>query len=266
MKLQAPCSGQTVTSDTVKALLSRGFKVGGVLRDSQGDTPLEREFRAANFSSAVDAARLKGHVVVVVPNVFGEDWMFREPDPQTFQVRLCRPFGTLTHHPYIFNMHAGSRHEVLSWVERIFTGIDTRPTLYRWSGGRVPRVGNSDPVSITDCDHFSSTARVGGRMVRRPRVVGEFRRTADEVYESLVKIRDHLADEHQRKVASFRHMVESYQREPKQWVYERLEELKQCAEVAALWHANLAAEIERLRPQAHSKLLQLPEVLHLKAA
>lgn len=266
MKHQAPRSGQPLTTETVKALQGKGYKVGGVLRHSLSDSSIEREFRSFNFSSAVDAARLKGHDVVVVANSFGEDWMYREPSPQTFQIRLCRPFGTLTHHAYIFNLHAGSRHEALSWVERIFAGIDTRPTLHRWSGGSVPRIGNSDPVSITDCDRFTSSTRVGGRIVRNKAVVGEFRRTADEVYAGLVKIREHLADEHKRKVASFRDMVTSYQREPTQWVYERLQELKQCAETADLWRANLDAELERMRPQLHSKMLELPQVLHQKAA
>jgi hypothetical protein len=179
--------------------------------------------------------------------------------PKTFEVRLCRPFGAGTSNPYVFYVHADDRQQALGWVESVFVGIDTRPTLYRWSGGLLPQIGNSDPVSITDCDSYRRTRRVGGGIVRSVAEPGEFRRSSKDVVDDYEKVVAYLGEEHRRIVSSFHGMARDYARQPRSWVYERLVELKCSAERSALWRENMVKHVERVRP---ALTLDLPPMQH----
>jgi hypothetical protein len=118
-------------------------------------------------------------------------------NPKTFQVSLKRPFALLTRQAYLFHVHAGSHHEALEWVQQLFEGVDVKPTLYRWANpSAMPRIGNSDPVCIIDCDAFRRSTRRGGKHVTLETPEGEFRRSEEEVCSDLRKIFSHLQEQY----------------------------------------------------------------------
>ncbi len=179
--------------------------------------------------------------------------------PKTFNILLRRPLGLATQLPYVFYLHADSAREALDWVARTFEGIDIQPTLHRWVNPSVqPRVGNSDPVVVIDCDHFRNRSRVGGRFVLKETPPGHFRRSEAEVTADLLKIFKNLQEEHLRLMGSFAGLKTAYEREPVAWYLTRLDELKQAADNALRWQANLWPEY-LARAQAQVQALALPQ-------
>lgn len=179
--------------------------------------------------------------------------------PKTFNILLRRPLGLATQLPYVFYLHAESAREALDEVARLFDGVDIAPTLHRWANPSTQsRVGNADPVVVIDCDSFRNRARVGGRFVERETVPGQYRRSPEEVTADLLKIFKNLQEEHLRLVDSFAGLKRAYERHPVAWYLKRLEELKQAADNALRWQANLWPEyLARARSQVQA--LTLPQ-------
>lgn len=176
--------------------------------------------------------------------------------PKTFNIRLHRPFGLLTQHPYVFHLHAASAREALDWVARVFDGIDIHPTLQRWANpSTIPRVGNTDPVSVIDCDAFRIRAREGGKSELRETPQGHFRRSEQDITDELLKVFNHLHSEHLRLVQSFQHMKRAYERDGVAWYFERVAEIKAAAENALRWKAAMWWEY---LSRARSDILVMP--------
>jgi hypothetical protein len=177
--------------------------------------------------------------------------------PKTYAVRLCRPFGTFTENAYLLYVHAESSHDALAWVARVFTGIDIVPTLQRWGRPRtgIPQVGNTDPVSIHDCDAYRSRKRVGGKFVVQETPPGHFRRSSEECSADLLKIFNNLQSERTRLLQAFEHFSRAYERDGVAWYRTRLLELKAAIERATLWQGSVWAEYW---PTQQDPLLSIP--------
>jgi hypothetical protein len=179
-------------------------------------------------------------------------------NPKTFFVRLCRPFGFMTEESYLFYLHVGSAVEAFSWVERVFEGIDTRQT----PAPLRPRVGNSDPVSVVDCDLYRKHARVGGHLRAVDTPHGHFRRSEQEVVADLHKVFQNLRSERVRLAKSFAWIKTCYARDGLAWQFERLELLKQMHDKARQWEDNVWREYLTIAP---GEELVLPEKRALAA-
>jgi hypothetical protein len=179
-------------------------------------------------------------------------------NPKTFFVRLCRPFDFLTEQAYLFYLHVESAAEAFAWVERVFEGIDTRQTPAQLR----PRIGNSDPVSVIDCDLYRKHARVDGHIRAVDTPLGHFRRSGQEVIADLHKIFENLRSERVRLARSFASMKTGYERGGPAWQFERLELMKQMHDKARHWEANVWHEYMTM---AGLEELVLPEKRALAA-
>lgn len=172
--------------------------------------------------------------------------------PKTFQVYLRQPFGAFTREPFIFHLHAESHRGALTWVGRVFEGIDVEPTLRAWDSPprSEPAVGSTLPVSIIDNDAFSRKTRKGGKLVALPAEEGWARRSSDEVTQGLLRIFELLGGQHTILAASFEGLKSDYEKQEAAWQYMRLLEMKTYAEKALRWQANLWPVLKARREAA----------------
>ena len=184
--------------------------------------------------------------------------------PKTYQVHVRRPFGLLTRHAYIFHLHEESALAALLWVSRVFKGVDIEPTLRSWAAPKrdIPRVGNTDPVYILDCDSFRSRQRIGGKLVAKDTPPGHFRRSSEEVSTDLLKLFNLLQDERSRLTESFEPLKHCYERGGPEWYRERLVQIKAAVENALRWQANVWVEY---LPTQQGHELVLPQQAALAA-
>lgn len=152
--------------------------------------------------------------------------------PKTFYIRARSSFKGMSYRVFV---HAPSASAALEWAARVFEGVDTAPTLRRWAEAprAVPRVGNSDPVVVHDCDRYRNRTRVSGRFVVLETEPGQYRRSTAEVAASLREAANQLHDDRARLCQSFASFSREYARSPTDRLFERLTELK--AEAARLW-------------------------------
>lgn len=164
--------------------------------------------------------------------------------PKTFNVRLTRPFSKGDGTSISLHLHVESAQDALAWTTRVFEGVNIAPTLQRWQLPRSekPRVGNSDPVVIVDCDAFQTSQRAAG-LQAAPTPPGASRRSVQEVQDDLFQAFERVANAHRRYAQTFQQLKASYEkgREPA-WMYERLKEYKQICELTLKWQDNLWSE------------------------
>ena len=178
--------------------------------------------------------------------------------PKTYSVRL-RLFNTFIRNPYIFYVHAENQEEALSWVERVFTGIDTRATRKRWAepAPRVPRVGSSEAVAVRDCDLFRNKRVQNGKHTVIASAPGSFRRTSQEVSSHLLKVFNFLQEDR----AYLLNAASSLQRHMDQGAVSacagqaRVELLCQLAEPVLTWQDNLWREYVKLETRRQRNVL-----------
>jgi hypothetical protein len=166
--------------------------------------------------------------------------------PKTFNVHL-RPFQTFAQNVYLFDIHATDREEALSWVERVFVGLDTAPTRKRWENrSTIPKVGNTDPVVIHDCDAFRKSKFVQGVRQIVSAEDGEFRHSETEVANGLYRVFQHLQEDRIYLQDSAKSLEELLEKKSVQGYIGRVELLRQLAQPVLTWQHNLWNEYFRL--------------------
>lgn len=159
-------------------------------------------------------------------------------NPKTFEIHLRQPFGIVTQEAYIFYLHVDSREAAFEWIARVFDGIDLRQT----PAAHRPRIGCTDAVTVTDCDVYKKRVRGPGGFKVLETPAGHFRHADGEVIDRLHNIFKNLQSERKRLAQSFSSMKMSYERDGRDWEYERLVLIQGVYAKAVRWEGNVWQE------------------------
>lgn len=164
-------------------------------------------------------------------------------NPKTFQIHLRKPFGGLTQFVYVFRIHAETCDAAVAWVARIFPGADVEPAKHLHENPPLaPKVGDSRPVSIIDCDAFSRRKNRRGSASPEYWPEGHWRCSQEVVSKDLEKILGNLQEERLRHKKAFAFDCACYERSGREWDHMRVRERKAAIEKALLWQSLLWAE------------------------
>jgi len=115
-------------------------------------------------------------------------------NPKTYMVRIAHLFQNYTNsNPYLFYIHTDSYESACDYVESIFEGINTKEARLKLvEGNKTNKIGNSDQVSIIDCDSYPDYVWKNGKRVSVQAPLGKNRKTEFEVHSGLMYIFNNL--------------------------------------------------------------------------
>lgn len=121
-------------------------------------------------------------------------------NPKTFQIRIRNLFpGHIIPFPYSFYIHTETYEEACDWVESVFCGINTNPARQKLVAPYVKgKIGNSDQVSIIDCDMVSDLVWRNGKRVSVTAPLGKHRKTKLQISEELLDVFRKLKEDYNR--------------------------------------------------------------------
>lgn len=119
-------------------------------------------------------------------------------NPKTFQIRIRNLFpGHTSPLPYSFYIHTETYEEACDWVESVFCGINTNPARQKLVEPYVKgKIGNSDQVSIIDCDMVSDLVWRNGKRVSVTAPLGKHRKTKRQISEELLDVSRKLKEDY----------------------------------------------------------------------
>lgn len=136
--------------------------------------------------------------------------MCGELNPKTYLIHISNLFHNYSNkNPYVFYIHEDSYESACDWIDFIFDGINTKPARRRLvDTPEIGKIGNSDQISIIDCDSFPTFIWKNGKRVSVHSPIGVNRRTKFEVESNLMNIFNNLKIEYASLIGNVKYFGE----------------------------------------------------------
>jgi len=162
--------------------------------------------------------------------------------PKTFRVRIYHPFGPMTKsletsNSYMFRIHSSDFQETLNWVARVFPGVDLQ-----YKSESTYRIGNTDPISIIDCDVFKKRGYLDGKRVEIETPEGFFRVSSEEVANGLFRLIEKINEDYKQCLRIIKNFNKVYRKSESEYHLKRIIEAKKGIHYSKVWMGNLMNE------------------------
>jgi len=168
-------------------------------------------------------------------------------NPKTFRVVIFQPFGPemrdlLNKDSYTFCIHANDPRDALNWVSQVFPGIEVHG-----KSDRDYRVGWVDQVNIIDCDELKKFGFEKGKRVPLETPEGYFRRSSEEVADSLLKVINKLSRDYDRCLSIVEYSSRMLKKFGTEHYLKQIDLANNAAQFAKVWMENLMKEYQSIK-------------------